>query len=113
MNNMLNPYEYSEDLFNLQDQLKKEFWELAQKILTARQWEVLNLVCEGHTQTEIAKMLGVNQSSIVKTIQGNCDYVHGAKRYGGLIKKMKTAIAKDPKFQEIFTQIQELKEEKL
>ena len=59
----LNPFEYNEDLIELEDRLKKEFWRVVDTLLTSRQREVMHLYADGYTQMEIAKMLNVNQSS--------------------------------------------------
>lgn len=63
---------------------------------------------------EIAKELGVNQSSVVKSLHGNVDYRNGGKKiYGGITKKLKKAAQKSESIQTILTQINELQEEKL
>ncbi len=74
---------------NLKESLKKEFWRIVNTQLTSRQREVITLVCDGYTQTEIAKKLKVNQSSITKSINGNCDYKNKKRVYGGAKRKMK------------------------
>lgn len=66
----LNPFEYNENLIELEEQLKKEFWRLVDTQLTKRQKEVMHLYAEGLTQMEIAKLLQVNQSSITKSAGG-------------------------------------------
>ena len=65
--NRLNPFEYNEDLMDLEEQLKKEFWRIVDT-LTERQRMVIRLLADGHTQMEVAKMLNVNQSSITKCL---------------------------------------------
>ena len=77
----LNPFEYNEDLIELEEQLKKEFWRVVDTLLTPRQREVIRLYADGYTQMEIAKMLNVNQSSITKSLNGNVDYKNGKKIY--------------------------------
>ena len=71
--------EYNEELLDLKEDLIKEFWRLVDTQLTPRQAEVIHLCAKGLTQTEIAKILNVNQSSITKSINGNCDYRNGKK----------------------------------
>src|SRR3989304_7038134 len=78
----LNPWGYNEELLDLKDQLKKSFWRIVDTQLTSRQKEVIHLYAQGLTQTEIAKKLKVNQSSITKSINGNCDYKSGKRIYG-------------------------------
>ena len=100
---MLNPARnYNEELLDLQEQLVKEFWRIVDTQLTDRQGQVLHLYAEGLTQIEIAKQLHVNQSSITKSINGNCDYRNGRKVYGGAKKKILKIFAKKPKIKKIF-----------
>src|SRR5271157_3581947 len=75
----LNPYRYNETILDLKDQLNAAFWRIIDTKLTARQKQVIHLCGDGYTQTEIAKMLNVNQSSITKSIHGNCDYKKGKR----------------------------------
>ncbi len=105
----LNAFSYNEEILDLQDQLKKEFWRLVDEQLTDRQKEVLHLSADGMTQMEIAKLLNVNQSSITKSINGNCDYRNGKKVYGGANKKLRKLIEDDEKIQIILKKILELR----
>lgn len=107
----LNNPVYNEELYDLQDQLKNEFWRIIDTQLTKRQKEVLRLYADGYTQIEIAKMLKVNQSSITKSINGNCDYRNGKKIYGGAKKKLKRIAAKDEKIRQILDRIAEIQED--
>jgi len=104
----LNPWGYNEELLNLKDSLKVAFWRIVNTQLTARQSEVIHLYAQGFTQTEIAKKLNVNQSSITKSINGNCDYRNGKKIYGGARKKIQKIAEQDQEIQDIFRRIQEL-----
>ena len=108
----LNPFSYSEDLIELEDQLKVEFWRVVDTLLTPRQREVIRLYADGYTQMEIAKMLNVNQSSITKSLNGNVDYKNGKKVYGGARKKIRKIIESDDKIKEILKKMQECREEK-
>jgi DNA-binding CsgD family transcriptional regulator len=108
----LNPFEYSESLIDLEDQLKKEFWRVVDTLLTPRQREVIRLYADGYTQMEIAKMLNVNQSSITKSLNGNVDYKNGKKIYGGARKKIKKIIENDDKIKDILAQMVELREQR-
>ncbi len=101
---------YNDLILTLQEDLKAEFWRLAQEHCTPRQLEVLQLTADGYTQMEIAKKLNINQSSVTKSIYGNCDYrgEFKPKVYGGAVKKLKRLIATDPKIQAILTQLTEL-----
>lgn len=115
--------EHNEELLDLKDELKKEFWRLVEENLTERQQEVLKLSAQGYTQTEIAKKLGVNQSSITKSINGNTDYkskkgknkdgkkVIEKKSYGGCKRKLERLAEEDPKLQAIFKRIAEINAE--
>lgn len=103
--------EYQEQLYELQEQLKAELWRIIETELTERQKQVLKLLAEGKTQMDIAKMLGVNQSSVTKSVNGNTDYRNGKKTYGGAKKKIQKIAAKDPKVQEILKKIEDLQED--
>lgn len=110
----LNPWKYNEELLDLQDDLKQEMWRLIDTRLTERQKEVIHLWAQGFTQTEIAKKLNVNQSSITKSINGNTDYSGGKtgkKVYGGARKKLQKLAAQDEKIQSILKRIAELSDE--
>lgn len=109
----LNPWGYNEELMDLQEKLRKEFWRLVDTKLTSRQREVIRLYADGLTQIEIAKKLNVNQSSITKSINGNCDYRNGKKIYGGAKKKLSKLIEQDLEIQEILTQISEIQEDNM
>ena len=104
----LNPFGYNEELAELKDQLKIAMWRLINEELTDRQSEVIKLSSLGFTQTEIAKQLGINQSSITKSIRGNCDYRNGKRIYGGAAKKLKKLADKDNEINEILQRISEI-----
>ena len=108
----LNPYEYNEDLMELDDQLKVEFWRIVNDLLTDRQKQVIKLYADGYTQMEIAKMLNVNQSSITKSLNGNVDYKNGKKIYGGARKKIRKIIENDVAIKAILARMNELRSEK-
>lgn len=113
--NRLNPFAYSEELIDLEDQLRIEFWRIVESTLTPRQRDVIKLCADGYTQMEIANILNVNQSSITKSINGNVDYKSGniAKRsYGGSKRKLLKNIESDPKIKEILDKMAELREKK-
>lgn len=68
----LNPWDYNEELIELEEQLKVEFWRVVETLLTDRQKEVIKLYSQNKTQMEIAKILNVNQSSITKSLNRKC-----------------------------------------
>lgn len=107
----LNPFSYNEDIMNLEDELKIEFWRIVDTLLTPRQREVIRLYADGYTQMEIAKLLNVNQSSITKSLNGNVDYKNGKVIYGGAKKKMKKIIDNDVKIKDILAKISSLRDE--
>jgi DNA-binding CsgD family transcriptional regulator len=108
----LNPFEYNENLIELEEQLKKEFWRVVDTLLTPRQREVIHLYADGYTQMEIAKMLNVNQSSITKSLNGNVDYKNGKKIYGGARKKIRKIIENDDKIKDILSKMTEVRDNK-
>lgn len=107
--NRLNPFAYNEDLMDLEEKLKIEFWRVVDTLLTPRQREVIRLYADGYTQMEIAKMLDVNQSSITKSLNGNVDYKNGKKVYGGARKKIRKIIESDTKIKEILEKMSEIR----
>jgi len=111
--------EDKEQLLELREELKIAFWKLAKDNLTKRQYQVLELLALNMTQTEISKKLHVNQSSITKSINGNCDYKNSKdknskegtikrKVYGGSKKRLRKLAEKDPVIQELFDKIAEI-----
>ncbi len=104
----LNPFGYNEELLELKEILKEHMWRIINDDLTDRQAEVIKLYAQGLTQTEIAKMLNVNQSSVTKSINGNCDYRNGRKVYGGARKKLRKIAEKDDAIQDILNRIGEI-----
>ena len=105
---ILNDGDYSEEMLVLKDQLASAFWRIIKTKLTPRQCEVIELYAQGLTQTEIAKKLNVNQSSITKSINGNCDYRNGKKIYGGAKKKLRRIAALDPEIQLILQKMDDI-----
>lgn len=111
LSDRLNPYHYNEDVMDLEDELKHEFWRIV-KQLTPRQQQVIKLCADGYTQMEIARRLKVNQSSITKSLHGNIDYKKGRRIYGGAAKKLIKIIENDEKIKSILNKIAELREAK-
>jgi predicted XRE-type DNA-binding protein len=118
MATMLNPFSYNEEEEELKEELRLAFWRLVNTKLTSRQKEVITLYCQKLTQTEIAKLLSVNQSSITKSMNGNCDYNKGKNgeggkdggrtNYGGSKKKLSRAAEEDEEIQIILKKLREL-----
>lgn len=92
----------------LRDQLLMALRRLALR-LTQHQQTVFNLWLEGHTQMEIAKMMGgKNQSNIAKVLRGNTIYYEDntTERRGGIFPKLKRLSAEDPEVQAILKQLE-------
>lgn len=106
-----NKDEYNEELLNLKEDLGKAFWKLVDTQLTPRQSEVIHLYAEGKTQSEIAKILNVNQSNITKSLNGNCDYKNGRRIYGGAIKKIQRLATLDKDIMGILERISDINSE--
>lgn len=108
----LNPFDYNDEISQLEEQLKKEFWRVVDASLTERQKQVLRLYADGYTQMEIAKILNVNQSSVTKSINGNVDYKKDHKvSYGGSRRKLRKIIENDEKIKEILRKMADLRGE--
>lgn len=108
----LDPFTYDEAVLELEDQLTQEVMRVCEQSLTPSQHKILMLTLDGYTQMEIAKMLGINQSSVCKTLNGNQDY-RDKKRYGGIQKKLKKLCLSEPKIISLLNEISELKNERL
>lgn len=106
-----NSPELRERFLDAKDRLREAFWRLVNTELTPRQREVLSLYCEGYTQIEIARKLNVNQSSVTKSINGNCDYRKGKRIYGGAKRKLHRLAQKDHEIQEILAELAEINSE--
>jgi len=112
LGNRIEPHMYNERIEELKEELLQEFWKIVKTQLTKRQSAVIELTAEDLTQMEIAKILGVNQSSITKSLHGNVDYKNGKKVYGGSIKKLQKIMKNDPNIKRILQEIEDLKVEK-
>lgn len=112
MSYRLEPFDKNEQLLDLKEKLRKRFWSIVESQLTDRQKQVIKLSCDGFTQNEIAKQLGINQTSVHKVISGNLDYKNknGKRRYGGALKKIKKICQMDEEIQDILKEIQETEE---
>lgn len=105
-------FEYSEKLLDLQEELKKEFYKLAEINLTETQFKTLMLTVQGLTQKEIAKALNINQSCVTKCLSGNIVYKKNkTKVYGGVIKKLQKICFENPKIISLLQQIEDEKVE--
>ena len=112
ISNRLDSFMYNEELLDLEEDLRREFWRIVNELLTDRQKQVIKLYADGYTQMEIAKMLNVNQSSITKSLNGNVDYKNGKKIYGGARKKIRKIMENDEKIKSILARMQDLRETK-
>ncbi len=106
----LQPIEENEKLLDLRDQLKIRLWKIIDVGLTERQKQVIKLSIEGLTQNEIARKLGINQTSVHKVLRGNIDYRNGKRRYGGAFKKIFKLCQFDNEIQHILEEIKDVYE---
>lgn len=108
----LNPFDYNEEIMDLEEQLKKEFWRVIKENLTPKQQKVVEMLSRGYTQMEVAKELNVNQSSICKSLLGNQNKSEGdVKVYGGIKRKLAKVVEKDEKIKSILNRIAELRDD--
>ncbi len=103
----------SQEFLELKDLLTLKVIALAERELSERQWQVLSLSLQGMTQVEIAAELGVNQSSITKSLSGNVDYSRTNKdgknpQFGGSIKKLKLIVSKNQEIQDILQEMEDI-----
>lgn len=111
----LNPFAYDDRVASLQEELRVELWRIIEDNLTERQKQVVKLSAEGKTQIEIAKLLRVNQSSVVKALWGNSCYKNKTSNgkpttYGGIKLKLQKAAKEDLKVNEILKLIADLRD---
>jgi hypothetical protein len=103
---LLSPSELiiSERIKELRDELIQAVRGLFGE-LTAHQQEVLGLWLRGRTQNEIAEDLGICQASVCKCLWGNDSTSCGGKRYGGVLKRLRTLAAADPEVQRLLAEL--------
>lgn len=100
--------EKKEHRADLKEKLLELTFSLIEKNLTKHQKEVLFLILKGYSQIEVAKELGVNQSSVTKCLHGNLLNDGSGKFYGGLFKRLKKAAALDQEIQKVLKELVEL-----
>lgn len=105
----VNLAKYSEEFYEMRQELINEVLRIINNFLTERQQEVILLRLQGKTQTQIAEQLGIHQTTVHKLLMGNIDYANGKKRYGGAIKKLKKLCNEDVKILEILKKIEEFR----
>lgn len=76
-----------QEIHELEEELENQFWYMVKTVCTPNQQQVVNLTYQGLTQEEIAKRLGINQSSVVKCLTGNLTYPDRI-RHGGVANKL-------------------------
>lgn len=97
---------FSEEQYELKEQLKERIWQLAKENCSERQYQILILLYkEEKTQEEAAKVLKLNQSSIAKSLHGSTFFQDKLIRYGGSIKKLQKLAMEDEKIQNILLQL--------
>jgi hypothetical protein len=86
-----------EEMWALENQLEHLMWKLIDDNLSQHQIALLHIhklaILQGETQIWMAEQMGINQSSVVKGMQGNISYCGGVRRrYGGIRKKLEGLI---------------------
>jgi hypothetical protein len=112
MDYRLNPYQYTELYEAKKAELIKATKKLAKRILTKRQLSVFQMTMKNWTQERMAKRLKCTQSSIHKELYGILSYPSKIK-YGGIVKKMKKAMAKSQSIQVLIEELSYLTNERL
>jgi DNA-directed RNA polymerase specialized sigma24 family protein len=102
--------EKRDELIGLQERLIEQVHNVVMTRLTSRQSEVVQKIFyEQKTQMEVADLLGKCQTTIHKILRGNVDYLHGAKRYGGALKKINKICNTDPDIKQTLDRIAQIK----
>lgn len=93
---------YNDNFLILNDQFYQRMLDLCEENLTQKQLQIMELMSQGKTQTEISKEMNTNQSSVNLTIHG----IHNGRRYtGGLVWKIKNCIVADPICQQLYQEM--------
>lgn len=100
----------NDKLKDLKEQLLSTLLDLAKNEFTERQFGILEMYLKGFSQNDMAKAIGVNQSSITKSIYGNKSYQYETKQYGGFMKKL-SAFKDNPQIKSILEEINKLENE--
>jgi len=87
--------------------IKDRALDLFEANATPRQLQVYTLYNDGYTQVEISVIMGCNQSSIAKSLNGNVDYQKGKRVYGGSWMKVKKLVDADPECQRLLKLLKE------
>ncbi len=105
-------HETNEEIEELLKQAAAIVWEIAKTKLTKHQFAVLEMAMNGIPQQAIADKLGISQSAICKSINGNIVYktAKGRQYYGGSIKKLKRLLKENKELNGIWEKINKLKE---
>lgn len=107
-----NNYSNSEEIQQLKLELAKEIIIIIETKLTQKQQDVIKLTyLEGKTQNEISTILGRNQSTVSKALQGNIDYRNRRRRYGGALKKIRKLCANNQKIKDLLLKMREKQQE--
>jgi|ERR1019366_2614968 RNA polymerase sigma factor (sigma-70 family) len=109
----LNPWDYSEAILDLEEQLRKEFWRIIEDNLSEKQQTLVKLIAKGLTQQEVAKILGINQSSASKNLTGSKEKLpDGTTRmYGGISRKLRIAMENDKVIKDLLAKISDLRDD--
>jgi hypothetical protein len=91
-------------------QLVEEVMRIAEAELTPKQAQAVKLYYSGLPQVEVAKLMGVAQTSTFKILKGNAYYVAGKKAatHGGAIPKLIRLCREDKRCQQLLDEISEL-----
>jgi DNA-binding CsgD family transcriptional regulator len=110
---LYQPSQHSSQFLELNERALQAIQRVASQCLTERQLQVYQMTCQGLTQWEIADKLGVHQSSVQKSLNGNREYANGTrgKMFGGIGKKLIAALLQDEQFRSILYHMFELEEE--
>ena len=106
----------ADEIQDLFERLAARLVWIVDNMLTKRQSEIVRMVfLESKTQTEVARILGLCQPSVHKSLLGNLSYDGDVdkppRRYGGALRKISLICDSDTEVQSILAQIEELRKE--
>lgn len=103
----------STEIRELRQKLIRRMMVLAKEVLTPHQLKVWNLLVEGNSKSDIARILGTcGREAVTKTINGNTMYYgrEVPKKQGGIIRKMKLTTQRDRVCQRLLERIAEARQ---
>jgi DNA-directed RNA polymerase specialized sigma24 family protein len=92
------PFQIPEEIHHQNDKILQFLADLCNNNLTDAQFKILTLTVKGFTQTEIAKILQINQATVSKHLFGE---KRANSNWGGIKKKMNKLLKNNREYQDL------------